>query len=169
MLFFDTRSSPKPWYLGFLLHWWLNGCSCGPSGVPWLVNINPCTNISYTLLHQHQHQLVHQIMHSLVLDILLAIFARLQSAKAKRIGLETHQSLSRSPIVGRSACHAATIRWPCSSLFIRSVNLKSIMGHTILKISHAPSLSCVQLYRRRDVLHMGQDVGYDEVWWTKYE
>ena len=104
-----------------------------------------------------------------VLDILLAIIARWQSAKAKRIGLETHQSLSRSPIVGRSACHAATIRWPCSSLFIRSVNLKSIMGHTILKISHAPSLSCVQLYRRRDVLHMGQDVGYDEVWWTKYE
>ena len=35
----------------------------------------------------------------LVLDILLAIFARLQSAKAKRIGLETPQSLSRSPIL----------------------------------------------------------------------
>ena len=90
MLFFDTRSSPKPWYLGFLLHWWLNGCSCGPSGVPWLVNINPCTNISYTLLHQHQHQLVHQIMHSLVLDILLAIDCKMtqdnswcQSAKHK--------------------------------------------------------------------------------------
>ena len=35
----------------------------------------------------------------LVLDILLAIFARLQSAKAKRIGLETPKSLSRSPIL----------------------------------------------------------------------
>ena len=35
----------------------------------------------------------------LVLDIVTAIIARLQSAKAKRIGLETPQSLSRSPIL----------------------------------------------------------------------
>ena len=31
------------------------------------------------------------------LNISMLIIARLQSAKAKRIGLETHQSLSRSP------------------------------------------------------------------------